>query len=194
MVERVSPANVNPNWKKSEVNFDDLKRNQPENDQYYEPDIIEKCDSISNIARASISVKNLPITPLLPQNPKKLPSLEKSLKKAKSNNEEYVAQDMNLKAQERVSFGSFMKSCVVKKSKIELEKEALLKKEKLYKISKGMMEEESLPGQRNSPQLAESEILNIQVSKFEDSNDGINQSISRFSRNSGRQYAPCTVS
>ena len=110
--------------------------------------------------------------------------MEKSLKKAKSNNEEYLVPEGSVKPVNRVSFGSFMKSCVKKKSKLQLEKEALLLKEKQYKISKGMMDEESLPGQLNSPRIAESEILNIQVSKIGDSEYKNENSISRFSRNS----------
>lgn len=111
---------------------------------------------MSNITIPPTSVQQA-ITPPNVTNFKK-----KSLKKVLTNKKIYIDKEPV-----RVSFGSFMKSCVKKKSKLELEQKRLKEKEKQYKISKGMMEEESLPGERKSPQLTTSEALNLQVSKFE---------------------------
>jgi hypothetical protein len=69
----------------------------------------------------------------------------------------------------RISFGSFMKSCVKKKSKLEIEQEKLKERERKYKIAQGMMEEESLPGNRDT--VAATSVKDIQISNLSSMDD-----------------------
>lgn len=168
------------------VDFDYLKRESPYEDNILDNKSKHQEEQVSNIANFNFSdCKANPSDLKVEHNIKKDSfDLNKSLKKVKSNQDTYHNSDEDLDEIYRLSLGAFMKTCVLKKSKLELDREALLEREKQLKISKGLMEEESIGNMSSQANFTRSEILDIRVSKYEGSEDKNEQLNSNNTRNS----------